>query len=80
MKTPGMIRKMDELGRIVIPQGIRKALEMQSGDSVELCMEGDRLVIRKYTSTCVFCGSREQLLRFEEKHICQDCLQALRKV
>lgn len=74
MKTPGMIRKIDELGRIVIPQGIRKALEIQSGDSVELCMEGDQLVIRKYTSTCVFCGSREQLLRFEEKHICQDCL------
>lgn len=80
MKTPGMIRKIDELGRIVIPQGIRKALDIETGDSLELFLEEEKLVIRKYSLACVFCGEREQLLVYQEKHICQNCLDTLRKV
>ena len=80
MKTPGVIRKIDDLGRIVIPQEIRRAMQLQGGDSVELCLDGERLVLHKYAVSCVFCGQREALHEYQGKYLCQHCLQKLRKV
>ena len=80
MKTPGIVRKIDESGRIVIPNELRKALDLQCGDLMEMRCHGDTLVLREYAPDCVFCGSREALSRYQEKYICSVCLRNLRKV
>lgn len=80
MRTPGMVRKMDSLGRIVIPWELRKAMDMQSGDELELRCEGNCLTIRKFAPHCIFCCSSECLVTYEEKYICSVCLRKLRKV
>lgn len=80
MKTPGIVRKIDEAGRIVIPTELRKALNLQSDDLLELQCRGDAIVLRKYAPACVFCGGQDGLSVFEEKYICSHCLRNLRKV
>lgn len=80
MKTLGMVRKVDALGRIVIPHELREALGIDSGDELELCCQGEALVLRKFSSACVFCGGRESIYVFREKYVCGECLQSLRKV
>lgn len=79
MSTPGMVRKVDELGRIVIPHEIRRTLGIGSGDTLELCCREDGLLLRKFPAECVFCGGREDLFVYQEKHICGQCLRDLRK-
>lgn len=80
MRMPGLIRKMDNLGRVVIPQELRKALDIQSGDAVELQLENRVVLLRKFAPGCVFCGKSEDLVTYEEKYICGACLRKLRKV
>ena len=80
MKIPGMIRKVDELGRIVIPHEVRKAMDIHSGDQLELICGEDGLVLRKFPVACVFCGGKSELMLYQEKHICRRCLQELRRV
>ena len=80
MKTLGIVRKIDESGRIVIPNELRNALELGHGDEVEMRCQGDTIVLRKFAPLCVFCGSRERLAQYQEKFICSVCLRNLRKV
>ncbi len=79
MKTPGMLRKIDDLGRVVIPSELRKALDIQSGDLMELFVQEEGLVLRKFVTGCVFCGSSQGLVCYEGKYICQRCLSYLKK-
>ena len=78
MKAAGYLVRVDNLGRIVIPVRIRRSMELESDTCLELFTEEDRIVMRKYQSTCVFCGCDENLTEYKEKHICKDCLKALR--
>ena len=80
MRVPGWIRKVDNLGRVVIPQELRNALEIHGGDQVELRLECDALVLRKFAPGCVFCGEEANLAEFEGKFVCSHCLRNLRKV
>lgn len=80
MSMPGMIRKMDNLGRVVIPQELRSALDIQGGDAVELWLENGTLRLRKFAPGCIFCGNSQELAVYEEKYICGVCLRKLRKV
>ncbi len=80
MRTPGLVRKIDHLGRIVIPQELRKRLDLQGGDEVEIQLENGALILRKFDYSCVFCGSRRDLVHYENKNICGACLRNLRKV
>lgn len=79
MKIPGMMRKVDELGRIVIPHELRKMLNINNGDLVELGLDGDTMTIQKFYPKCVFCGSGETLSMHKEKYICAQCLQTLKR-
>ena len=63
MKSTGIVRRIDELGRIVIPIEIRRNLELAERDSVEFLTEGDRIVLRKYQDACLFCNSSEKIIR-----------------
>ena len=78
MKIPGMIRKVDPLGRIVIPAALRGRLNIQNGDLVEMTVEGDRLILGKFSSTCVFCGTNQQIVTFMDKPVCRSCIAKLK--
>ncbi|HEY3366405.1 MAG TPA: AbrB/MazE/SpoVT family DNA-binding domain-containing protein [Symbiobacteriaceae bacterium] len=74
MKPTGMIRKLDELGRVVIPIELRRVLGMGDGDGLEIFVNGDFVVLRKYEPACVFCGGPELVTFFKGKNVCQACL------
>ena len=73
----GIRRKVDDLGRVVIPAGIRRSLSMREGDAVEVHVEGDRVVLTKPADHCVFCHSDEELQTFREKAVCRGCVATL---
>ena len=74
MKSTGMIRRMDELGRIVLPAEIRQMMDIHVKDQIEIFTEGDKIVLRKYYPACIFCGKTEQLFYFRDKRICASCV------
>ena len=78
MKSTGIIRNVDELGRIVIPKEIRKKMEISSNDPVEIFVDGDRIVLTKYHTSCTFCGSKLGVTEFKGKRICADCLHEIK--
>ena len=79
MKSTGIVRKVDELGRVVLPVEIRRTLEIAERESLEIFVEGDAIILKKYLPACVFCGSTGMLESFRGKKICADCLNKLRR-
>ncbi len=79
MKATGMIRHIDELGRIVIPKEMRREMDLQSNDPVEIFVEGDHILLSKYTPTCIFCQGTEDVEVFKGKKVCRACRQELAK-
>lgn len=77
MKATGIIRKVDELGRIVLPIELRRTLDIAERDELEIYMEQDRIVLQKYEPACIFCGSAKGLVTHKGKNVCQDCVQSL---
>ena len=77
MKSTGMIRRVDELGRIVLPAEIRQGMDIQVKDQIEIFTEGDKIVLKKYYPACIFCGNTEQLFYFKDKRICGACVASL---
>jgi transcriptional pleiotropic regulator of transition state genes len=77
MKTTGIIRCIDQLGRLVIPKEMRRALKIEEGDGVEISLEGKRIIVQKHEESCIFCASSERLATFEGKRVCQKCLSKL---
>lgn len=77
IKSTGMVRRVDDLGRVVIPIEIRRHLNIEVKDPLEIFVEGEKLIIKKYGQNCVFCGSIEDLTPFHDKHICAACLKEL---
>ena len=78
MKSTGVVRKVDELGRIVLPAEIRKILDINPKDAVEFFMDDDRIVIQKYQPSCIFCSSSEGLITYQRKNVCRECLRKMR--
>ena len=77
MKSTGIVRCIDELGRVVIPKEFRTQAGIANTDPVEITMEGERIIITKYRSVCHFCGETEGLVDFKEKKVCQGCINEL---
>ena len=75
MKSTGIIRKVDELGRIVLPIEIRRKLDIQEKDELEIFMENDQIVLQKFEPSCIFCASSEGLVSYHGKNVCQECIQ-----
>ena len=78
MKSTGVVRKVDELGRIVLPAEIRQSLEIQVKDPLEFFVDGERIILKKYQPGCIFCGSMEGVSSFEGKNLCAACLKKLK--
>ena len=74
MKSVGVVRKIDALGRVVLPIEIRRNLNLANEDCVEIFVEGDSVILKRWNPTCVFCGSTEQTKVYKEKVICESCL------
>ena len=79
MRNTGIIRKMDGLGRIVLPIELRRTLDISDKDELEILLSDDCIVLRKYEPTCIFCGAGESLVTYREKKVCKSCLQCLTK-
>lgn len=77
MKSTGIIRKVDELGRIVLPIELRRTLDIEERDELEIFMENDRIVLQKFEPACLFCGSSRSLVSYRRKNVCQECIKKL---
>ncbi len=78
MKSTGIVRNIDELGRVVVPKELRKKLGIANTDPVEIYVEDDKIILKKYISVCHFCGSSEGLTEYKSKNICRSCIEELR--
>lgn len=74
MKSTGIVRQIDDLGRIVIPVELRRTLQIDKGDPLEIFIEGDSIILRKYEAACVFCGNVKDIVTFKDKNVCSHCL------
>ena len=73
MKSTGIVRRVDELGRIVIPIELRNKLKIAEKDPIEIFVDGSSIVLKKYEETCVFCGSNKNVVEYNEKLISTKC-------
>ena len=77
MKATGIVRKVDELGRIVLPIELRRTLDIEERDSLEIYLDGDKIVLQKYEPACLFCGSNHGLISYKGKNICSECAESI---
>ena len=81
MKETGIVRGLDNMGRVVIPKEIRKFLDMTEGvDEFEIYMQDDSIVLKKHKPSCIFCGAEENCIDFENQKICKDCIQKMQMI
>lgn len=73
MKSTGIVRKVDELGRVVIPIELRNKLGIQERDPIEIYVDGSSVVLKKYQPNCIFCGNSKNLVEYKDKLICDKC-------
>lgn len=78
MKATGIVRKVDELGRIVLPIELRRTLDIAERDPLEIYVEGSSIILTKYQPACIFCGESKDVISYKEKNICTACLKELK--
>lgn len=79
MKSTGIVRRVDELGRVVIPIELRNKFDIKEKDPIEIYVEGSSIILRKYEPNCVFCGSTKKLIDYKGKLVCSKCIENLSK-
>ena len=79
MKSTGSVRKIDVLGRIVIPKEFRRTLDIEVGDPLEIFVDGEEVILRKYEPGCVFCGNVKYIVEFKGKKVCTNCIKGICK-
>ena len=79
MKSTGIVRKVDELGRIVLPIELRRTLDIAEKDSLEIYVEGSTIMLKKYEPARIFCGDAKNVINYRGKNICSSCLEDLKK-
>ena len=77
MKSTGIVRKVDELGRIVLPIELRRTLDIAERDSLEIFVEGSSIILKKYQPSCIFCDSAKDITVFKGKNVCPNCAKEL---
>ena len=80
MKTTGIVRQMDSLGRIVLPIELRRTMDISQKDSLEIFVEGDQIILKKYEPTCIFCENSRDIVSFKGKNVCPACLKELKGI
>ena len=77
MKSTGIIRKVDDLGRIVLPIELRRTLDIEERDELEIYIENERIILQRYEPSCIFCGSSRNLISYRGRNVCQDCIREM---
>lgn len=81
MKSLGIVRRIDEVGRIVLPKELRKMFNLKENeDALEIFVEGDRIILKKYSPACVFCGSADNTIEFVGQKICPKCIGLMTEI
>jgi transcriptional pleiotropic regulator of transition state genes len=80
IKSTGIIRKVDELGRVVIPMELRNKLNIVEKDPIEILVDGSSIILRKYVPNCIFCGSSKNLIEYNNKLICNKCTEKINEL
>ena len=80
MKSTGIVRRVDELGRVVIPIEIRDKFEIAEKDPIEIYVEGSSIILKKFEPNCVFCGSTKDLVEYKDKLVCSKCAENLNQL
>lgn len=80
MKSTGMVRKVDELGRIVLPKELRKAMGIEIRDALEIFTDNERIILQKYQPSCIFCNNADDVVYFQDKRVCMECLSKLKTI
>ncbi|MBU3131564.1 AbrB/MazE/SpoVT family DNA-binding domain-containing protein [Clostridium gasigenes] len=78
MRNTGIVRKIDDLGRLCIPKELRKVLNIDIQDPLEIYMDGEMIVLKKYEPACIFCGESNDITEFKGKRICKKCKSDLK--
>ncbi len=79
MKSTGIVRQMDSLGRIVLPIELRRTLDIAQKDSLEIYVDESSIVLKKYQPSCIFCDNAKDVINYKGKNICQSCLKELKE-
>ncbi len=79
MKSTGIVRKVDELGRIVLPIELRRTFGIAEKDALEIYVDGENIILRKYEPDCIFCGNAKDITIFRNRNICSECMAELKK-
>ena len=80
MKATGIVRPVDPLGRVVIPVELRRTLNIKTDDSLEVFVDGDYIMLKKYEPACIFCGNAKDVENIHGKDVCRNCLEELKKL
>lgn len=80
MNNHMIIRKIDDLGRIVLPIEIRKLLDIEEREEMEISIEDDRVILKKHTPSCVFCGNTRRLIKHHDKWVCDTCIKRIQSL
>lgn len=79
MKATGVVRKVDELGRIVLPIELRRTMRIEEKDPIEIFVDSATIILKKYEPSCIFCGEARDITEYKGKNICTECMEALKK-
>lgn len=79
MKSTGIVRKVDELGRIVLPISIRQTMRINEKDSLEIFTDENRIILQKYQPSCVFCNNADDIVYFNGMRICEACVAKIKE-
>ena len=77
MKSTGIVRKVDGLGRVVLPIELRRNLSIGEKDALEIYVEQDTIILKKYEPACIFCGQAKNVKYIKGKNICPACLEEI---
>jgi transcriptional pleiotropic regulator of transition state genes len=79
VKSTGIVRKIDDLGRMVIPIELRKTMNINKKDPMEIFVEDDKIILKKYEPACIFCGSADNTFEYKGRTICQECMDKMKE-
>ena len=80
MKSTGIVRKVDELGRIVLPIELRRTLDIAERDELEIYLDDDKVILKKYEPSCIFCGSSCGLVTYQGRNVCMECIEKMSNI
>ncbi len=79
MKSTGIVRRVDELGRVVLPIELRRTLDIEIKDSLEIYVDNSSIILKKYEPACIFCGDATNIVSFKGKNVCKKCIKEMEK-